>query len=240
MCRTSETMKGPIVLALAAALLCGPLSAGKSKNQASPNGTPLDKYVTESVARSADAATATPGSIWQGGSRLADAARDVRASQVDDILTVVVAENASAVTSGTTKTSRQSTTNKSIASLAGFTGAAGRLANLANVSGNTQLAGQGTTSRVTTLTTTLTARVVQVLPNGCLLVEASKDTQINSEHQLITVRGVVRPADIDPTNSVQSNRLAQLEVHVNGKGVVGDAIRRPFFLYRLLLGLLPF
>ena len=48
------------------------------------------------------------------------------------------------------------------------------------------------------------------------------------------------PADIDFTNSVRSNRLGQLEVHVNGKGVVGDAVRRPFFLYRLILGLLPF
>jgi flagellar L-ring protein precursor FlgH len=73
-----------------------------------------------------------------------------------------------------------------------------------------------------------------------LVVEASKDVQINAERQTITVRGVVRPADIDATNSVQSNRLGQLEVHVNGKGVVGDAIRRPFILYRILLGLLPF
>jgi flagellar L-ring protein precursor FlgH len=90
------------------------------------------------------------------------------------------------------------------------------------------------------LNTTLTARVTHVLPNGMLVVEAAKDIGINSERQTITVRGVVRPADIDPTNSVQSNRLGQLEVRVNGKGVVGDAIRRPFFLYRLLLGLLPF
>jgi flagellar basal body L-ring protein FlgH len=51
---------------------------------------------------------------------------------------------------------------------------------------------------------------------------------------------VVRPADIDPTNSVQSDRLGQLEVHIDGKGVVNDAIKRPFFLYRLLLSLLPF
>ena len=39
---------------------------------------------------------------------------------------------------------------------------------------------------------------------------------------------------------MRSDRLGQLEVRVNGKGVVGDAIKRPFFLYRLLLGLLPF
>jgi len=51
---------------------------------------------------------------------------------------------------------------------------------------------------------------------------------------------VVRPEDIDPTDSVPSNRVAQLEVHINGKGVVGDAIRRPFILYRILLGLMPF
>ena len=108
------------------------------------------------------------------------------------------------------------------------------------MSGDTQLNGQGTTSRTTSLNTTLTARVTHVLPNGALLIEAAKDIQINSERQTITVRGVVRPADIDSTNSVLSNRLGDIEVRVNGKGVVGDAIRRPHFLYRLLLGILPF
>jgi flagellar L-ring protein precursor FlgH len=202
--------------------------------------SPLDRYVSDAEARSAVTASTTPGSIWLAGSRLADSARDVRASQVDDLLTIVVAEQASAVTTGTTKTQRSSSTKNSVTALAGATKAAGALANLAGVSGDTQLDGQGTTSRVTTLTTTLTARVTHVLPGGALVVEAAKDVQINSERQTITVRGVVRPTDIDATNSVQSNRVGQLEVHVNGKGVVGDAIRRPFILYRLLLGLLPF
>src|SRR5262249_46292265 len=112
--------------------------------------------------------------------------------------------------------------------------------NLANISGDTELSGQGSTSRTTSLNTILTARVTHVLPNGGLVIEASKDMQINSEHQTITVRGVIRPADIDFTNSVQSTRLAQLEVRVNGKGVVGDAIRRPNILYRILMGILPF
>jgi flagellar L-ring protein precursor FlgH len=230
-----------VSLALAA---CAPsaLAAAKKKGTAGPTPpTPLDRYVAEAEARrSAASASTTPGSIWLAGSRLADAARDVRASQVDDVLTVVVAEQASAVSTGNTKTSRASSTQNSIAALAGVTKAAGALANLANIAGSTQLNGQGTTSRTTTLTTTLTARVTHVLPNGGLEVEATKDIQINSERQIITVRGVVRPADIDPTNSVQSNRLGELEVRVNGKGVVNDAIKRPFFLYRLLLGLLPF
>jgi len=63
---------------------------------------------------------------------------------------------------------------------------------------------------------------------------------VNSENQLVTVRGVARAADITPDNLVRSDHLAQLDVRINGKGVVGDAVRRPFFLYRLLLGLLPF
>lgn len=225
---------------LSCLLLLSTAAAGANKKKAPEPSSPLDRYVAEAEARSADAPAATPGAIWAPGSRLADAARDVRASQVDDLLTIVVAEQASAVSTGTTKTQRASSSKNSIAALAGLTKATGPLANLATMSGDTQLAGQGTTSRSTTLSTTLTARVTHVLPGGALMVEATKDLQVNSERQAITVRGVVRPADIDPTNSVQSSRLGQLEVHINGKGVVGDAIRRPFFLYRLLLGLLPF
>lgn len=217
----------------------GPIAAKKKKANVPPP-SPLDRYVAESTARLAAAPAATPGAIWLAGSRLADSARDVRASQVDDVLTVVVAEQASAVTSGATKTQRSSSNKTSITALAGVTSKTGALANLTNMAGDSQLNGQGTTSRSTTLSTTLTARITAVLPNGGLVVEAAKDIQINSERQTITVRGVVRPADIDATNSVQSNRLAELEVRVNGKGVVGDAIRRPFILYRILLGLLPF
>jgi flagellar L-ring protein precursor FlgH len=214
--------------------------AARKKTAPPVPAAPLDRYMVEAAARSAVAVPASPGSLWTPGSRLADAARDIRASQVDDLLTVVVNEQASAVTSGTTKTQRSSSAKNSIAALAGITKATGPLANLANMSGDQQLAGQGTTSRSTTLSTRLTARVIYVLPNGALVVEAAKDIQINSEHQTVTVRGVVRPADIDPTNSVLSDRLGQLEVRVNGKGVVGDAVRRPFILYRILLGLLPF
>jgi len=221
-------------------LVVAPGLAEKKKKPPQPPPTPLDKYVSEAEARSAVAPPATPGSIWQPGSRLADAARDIRASQVDDILTIVVAEQASAVSTGTTKTQRQSAGANSVTALAGIPKATAALPNLLNVSGNQSLNGQGTTSRSTTLSTTLTARVIHVLSNGGLVVEATKDIQINSERQTIMVRGVIRPADIDTTNSVTSNRLAELEVHVNGKGVVGDAIRRPNFLYRFLLGLLPF
>jgi flagellar L-ring protein FlgH len=228
------------LLLMASLLAAASLAAKKKQDAGAAPPTPLDRYVKEAEARSAAAAATTPGSIWTAGSRLADSARDLRASQVDDVLTVVVAEAASAVTSGVTQTQRASSLAGSLSAASGITKTAKPLTNSVALSGNTQLNGQGTTSRTTTLTTTLTARVIAVLPNGGLVVEASKDIQINSEHQTITVRGVIRPADIDSTNSVQSNRLAELELRVNGKGVVGDAIRRPFILYRVLMGILPF
>ncbi len=63
---------------------------------------------------------------------------------------------------------------------------------------------------------------------------------MNSEQQAITVRGIIRNADITTNNTVSSPQIADMEIRLNGKGIVNDAIRRPNFLYRLLLGLLPF
>jgi flagellar L-ring protein precursor FlgH len=220
-------------------LISGSTFAAKKKvSSAAPS--PLDRYVADARARTAYAPVAAPGGIWVPGSRLADAARDLRASQIDDMITILVVENASAVASGTTKTGRSSSTANSVSALAGLTKAAGPWANLAGVTGNTQLNGQGSTSRGVVISTTLTARVSGVLPNGAMLVEATKDLEVNSERQTITVRGIVRPADVGSDNTVRSDHLGQLELRVNGKGVVGDAIKRPFILYRLLLGLLPF
>jgi flagellar L-ring protein precursor FlgH len=230
-------MKHLICLCL---LLTADAFAAKKKPAIAPALSPLDRYVSDSRARLLEAPPAAPGSIWTPGSRLADAARDLRASQVDDVLTILVVENASAVAKGATKTQRSSSTKNSITALVGITKPTGPLANLATIGGDTQLDGQGSTSRDIVISTTLTARVAAVLPNGGMLIEAAKDVGINSENQVITVRGVVRPADIAADNTVRSDRLGQLEVKVNGKGVVGDAIKRPFFLYRLLLGLLPF
>jgi flagellar L-ring protein precursor FlgH len=171
---------------------------------------------------------------------LTDLSSDLRAVQVNDLVTVVVSEQASAVATGATKTSRVSSVNASISSLMGPKSATGALNNLAKATNDTELNGQGSTSRGTQLSTTLSARVTHVLPNGYLVLEGSKDVQVNSEFQQITVRGIIRPIDLSPGNVISSTQLAQLEIKIDGKGVVGDSIRRPNILYRILLGLLPF
>jgi flagellar L-ring protein precursor FlgH len=164
----------------------------------------------------------------------------VRAAQADDLVTIVVAESASAVATGATKTSRASAAQSQISALAGKKSINGAAQNLLNLNSSQSLDGSGTTSRVATLSTTLSARVTHVLPNGYLVLEGTKDVQVNSEHQVVTVRGVIRPADLTTGNLITSNQIAQMEIKINGKGVVNDAIRRPNILYRILLGILPF
>jgi flagellar L-ring protein FlgH len=215
------------------------LLAAKKTVPAQPS--PLDQYVQDALRRPAPAGSqASAGSLWTPSSRLTELGSDMRASQVDDLITILVTESASAVVQGGTKTQRQSSLKSSVTALGGIKGAAGTLANLAAASGQTALDGQGTTSRSTQLNTTLSARISHVLPNGYLVVEGTKEVVVNSEHQVVTVRGVVRPVDLSTNNVVLSNQVAQMELKVNGKGVVGDAVRRPFILYRLLMGLLPF
>jgi flagellar L-ring protein FlgH len=182
----------------------------------------------------------SPGSLFAQGDRLADLARDLRASQVGDLVTIVILEKATGVSRGTTDSNRKSSAKTSLASLAGPLRATGPWANLASLGGNIQLQGQGGTSRETEMTTTLTARVVRVDANGNLALEGSKEIMINSERQKVVLKGTARWSDLTSSNQIRSDRLADLEVKIDGKGVVQDAIRRPFSLYRFLLGLLPF
>jgi flagellar L-ring protein precursor FlgH len=227
-------------VALHAASIPG-LGKKKGSQPAQPQLSPLDQYVkSASEATDRDAAETAPGAIWSPAAHLGDLGRDVRASQLNDVVTILVAENVNAVAGGVSNTERASSATASITSLAGPKSPTGALANLLGTTGDQKLNGTGTTSRSATLTDTLSARVVKVLPGGLLLIEGAKHIQVNSEDQLIVVRGIIRTPDITTANTVASSQVADLEIRVNGKGVVGDAIRRPNALYRFLLGLLPF
>ncbi len=204
-----------------------------------PPVSPIDRMIKESENRTpaVDHAPAN-GSIYSPAGAMGDAFRDLRASRVDDIVTVIVSDTASAVSKGTTASQRKSSASGGVKSI--FGQSAAPLADLANLSGAQQLDSQGSTGRQSILTATLTARVTRVLANGAMVIEGDKEVSVNSEHQVVHVRGVIRPFDVSTANSIPSDRVANLEVRVDGKGVVGDAIRRPNILYRILTGILPF
>ncbi len=215
-------------------------SYGAEKHKKTAEPSALDKYLQEALKQPVAPVQPSAGSLWSPSSRLTDVASDVRAAQVDDLVTILVNEEASAVANGATKTSRASAAQSQITALAGLKSPTGAAQNLLNLNTTQSLDGSGTTSRGATITAALSARVTHVLPNGYLVLEGTKDVQVNSEHQLVTVRGVIRPADLSTGNVISSNQLAQMEIKIDGKGVVNDAIRRPNILYRILLGLLPF
>jgi flagellar L-ring protein precursor FlgH len=178
--------------------------------------------------------------VWTPTALFSDLSADLRARRVGDIVTILVQERASAVSSGTVKTQRNSSLQSNIAAAGGITRALGPLANLAKVGTNSALDGQGATTRDTTLTATISAVVTQVLPNGNLVIQGTKNVKINSENQVLSLRGIVRAVDLTTANAVPSDRVAQMDLQVNGKGVVADSVRRPFILYRLIMGILPF
>jgi flagellar L-ring protein FlgH len=220
--------------------LTGVLAAADKKKKP-PEPTALDRYIKEALANQVLSDTApAAGSIWSPAARLTDLGADIRAVRENDLVTIVVSEQASAVVTGDVNTSRTSSVNASITALFAPKSATGALSNLAASSNKTALAGTGETSRGATISTTLSARVTHVLPNGYLVLEGAKNVQVSDEFQQITLRGIIRPVDIAPGNVVSSTQIAQMEIKVNGKGVIGDAIRRPNLLYRLFLGLLPF
>lgn len=203
--------------------------------------SPIDQLLASTPPNPAPASTLQPtGSLYFDGAPLIDIASDYRARNVGDLVTIVVLDQASATSQGTTDSQRTSSANASITSLFGPKSPKNALNKLADMSGQNQLKGQGSTSRQTTVSTTVSARVIRVLPNGDFIVEGSKLIAINSESQTVSLRGIVRPVDLGYTNSVNSNQVEDLEVRINGRGVVNDAIRRPNFLYRLFLGILPF
>jgi flagellar L-ring protein precursor FlgH len=229
-------------LLLVCVSLCGASSPkDKKKDQKPPEPSPLDRYILDAYKDgSSPQAVHPPGSTWSQNALLSNLGLDPRAGRVNDLVTIVVSETFSAVASGDVKTQRQSTAQSNIAQLAGITKTTGPLANLLGTNTQTQLQGTGETSRGAVLTANMSARVTHVLPNGYLVIEGTKRVQVSSENQVITVRGVIRPVDLIPPNIITSNLIAQMEIQVNGKGVVNDSIRRPNILYRILLGILPF
>ncbi len=212
-----------------------------AETQEAKHCSALDRYL---LTVAADAprfvAGGSPGSLYAPGGRMTDLGRDFRALFAGDMVTVIVSDRATAVASGTTNSTRASSVSAGVSAALGPIKATGPLGQLAGAKSDSSVKGSGETTRSMTLSTTVTSIVERVLPNGNLLLRGSKSIAVNSERQVVEVRGVIRPEDLLAGNSIPSDRVAMLDIKVNGKGVVGDAVRRPFILYRILLGLLPF
>ncbi|MFZ0663291.1 MAG: flagellar basal body L-ring protein FlgH [Acidobacteriaceae bacterium] len=226
---------------LAILLFAGPASAGKKKSvpKTSPPDAALNAYIARVRAESA-AEVRTPGSIWVDDGLLTRLSTDVKATHLHDPISVVVVEALSASTDGTVKDSRSSNASSQVSALLGKLSAGNALNNLLNQASSSGLNAQGQSVTDSSLTTTLGGEVEDVLPNGMLVIQAVRQVSFNQQTELIRLRGLVRPADINAQNQVLSTNISNLELEVVGKGIINDYTYRQNVVVRFLEKLLIF
>jgi len=167
--------------------------------------------------------SAEAGAIYNGALAM-DWFADTRARQVGDVLTVLLVEQTQAQTSSATSTSKSSG-----ASIAGPT-VFGRPVTRDGVeilsgslSGDRTFEGAGDSTQSNRLTGSLSVRVVERDPRGLLRVAGRKHLALNQGNEMLELSGWVRPEDINPDNTVRSDRVANAAVRYAGRGALGDA-----------------
>jgi len=197
-----------------------------------PAASALDRYLDR--VRTQSTTPATPGAIWTESGRLTRMSTDVRAMRPHDLISVVVSESVNSSTDGSVKGGRTSSASSAITSLFSRLSAASAAQNLINQNSNASLNAQGQSANSSSLSTILGGQVIDVLPNGMLVIEAARQVEFSQQTQTIVLRGLVRPEDISQQNQVFSTAISSLELQVRGHGLVTDYTRRPNALVRLL------
>jgi flagellar L-ring protein precursor FlgH len=104
---------------------------------------------------------------------------------------------------------------------------------LVGATADTTFKGSGATRRSGDLTAIMTARVVEVLPNGDLVLEGAREIDINGDRQIAVLSGVLRPSDIEPNNTALSTAVGQLRIRYFGRGLMKDNLQ-PGWLVRVI------
>ena len=187
--------------------------------------------------------TRSANSLWEPGAR--GFFRDQRAARVGDILRVNVAIADQAQLDNKTNAQRQTSDNSTMNSALGSLGkkfasiTGSNPANLVDTSGNTNTVSTGKVDRKETINTQVAALITQVLPNGNLVIEGTQEILVNYEIREVSVKGVVRPEDINSDDTVESNQIAQARIVYSGRGQISD-IEQPRWGQQLIEAISPF
>ena len=184
---------------------------------------------------------ANPGSIYSGNS-YRSLYEDGRARRVGDIVTIQVIEESSASQTVDTTNSRDSSLNGGITSLLGFNSIFNKIpiadAKIAMESKNS-FTGAGETTRDNSVSASLAARVINVLADGNMEIEAVREIKVNSETQFMVVTGIIHTRDISTGNTITSTKIANAKIEYYGQGVL-TAKQKPGWLIRLIDAVSPF
>jgi len=162
------------------------------------------------------------GSIYAaGGLALFE---DQKARRVGDTLTIVLVERTNAQKKASTSTSKDSSVSVDGPTLFGRPVTVGGVPVFeAELGSNKEFEGEGDSSQSNRLEGSVSAIVMQVLPNGSLVVSGRKLLQLNQGSETIAIDGIVRPADIRPDNTVTSDRVANASISYSGQGAVAES-----------------
>ncbi len=185
-----------------------------------------------------------PGAIWKGEQTSNIFFVDQRAKSMGDIVTVKIVEVSQATEQAGTDTSRSSDVAAGIPNFMGLEyNQAGKLFTspdkLLTATTKNNFSGAGTTTRSGSLSATITARIVEVMPNGNLAIEGKREIFINNEKKEILLQGVIRQRDIASDNSILSTQVADAKVIYTGIGTIGEK-QRPGWLARAFDLIWPF
>ncbi len=185
-----------------------------------------------------------PNSLWETGGRAFF--RDHRASRVGDILTVVVSINDQAQISNQTKRSRSNSDTANLSSFLGYESKLNKLlpsavdpTSLIDTGSETSNDGKGSIGRAEQIDLRIAATIVQVLPNGNLVVEGKQQVNVNYDMRELNISGVIRPQDISADNTVTYDQIAEARINYGGKGLIND-VQQPRYGSQLYDVLMPF
>jgi flagellar L-ring protein precursor FlgH len=223
---------------IAAALAAGCANVGQRLSQ-----LPAVDLVQESVAYPvADApvqATEPPvltGAIFQAAT-YRPLFENHRARIVGDTLTVTITEKISAVEKSTSSVDRKNSVDAGLSALPFLKSSALTRASATGDS-KSAFAGSGTTENSNDFSGVITATVVQVLPNGHLVVSGEKQIGVNANVDVLRFSGQVDPRAIAPGNTVSSTLIANVRVLQRGRGQAAEA-QSVGWLSRFFLNVLP-
>lgn len=211
----------------------------------SPNAPPpVDMPVATTppvLVQPAPTAQAPTGSMFNA-SRYRPVFEDRRARIVGDLVTVQIVESVTATQKQDSGVKRSNSLDAGVSALPLFSGgAANTIQNRlkAGVSNDSDFTGSGSTSNVNTFTGTITATVVEVLPNGHLVVSGEKQVGVNQNVDVLRFTGTVDPRSLRPGSTVASTQVANVRVESRGRGQASEA-QSIGWLSRFFLNVMPF
>ena len=240
-------MRLVLILPLLALAGCGGLErlsrigrAPETSAVQNPTADPAWRPVTMPMP-TAHEAPSVANSLWRPGSRTF--LRDQRAAQVGDLVTILVSISDDAQLQNRTQRTRNGTDSMGLPQVFGmqtrWLPRAASPASLIDASGAQTSDGNGTVKRGETVNLRLAATVIQVLPNGNLVVSGKQEVRVSAELRELAVQGVIRPEDVASDNTIRHDRLAEARISYGGRGTLSD-LQQPRYGQQLMDAILPF